>query len=414
MADQEIVFHYPTRRLGGTETLLVRLTRALLARGVATAVVDHCDGYLALNTDQGVRRIDVDRARSGLRPGSVVITSLATVDALRTLDPGSPVVVWSLHPENVTLALPRYRFGRMLGPAPWAQRLAHPIGLSAVRHALSDLHSLGGLAFMDRSNLDFVENLLAPGLRDPMLWPVPVDSPLESPPARPEGDVRIAWMGRIADDKWHALDRLVRDLSHVDRPTAVHLTVVGDGPRSGDLRELVRHHGIEASFTGEVTPDRITEVLTGHHGVVAMGTSLLEAARLGIPALSADAPDEPLPAGLPYRWVDELTGFDLGRVVSRRRPPCTGRPLAAAIAELTDPVAWEGRARAGLAHASGHAVDRLVDRVVTGAAETGATVGDALALTSPFTTWHRIASARRSAKRWVELLKPFDPSPDIG
>jgi hypothetical protein len=68
--------------------------------------------------------------------------------------------------------------------------------------------------------------------------------------------------------------------------------------------------------------------------VVAMGTSLIEAARYGIPTILVDPSYQAMTSGLPYQWFFELRGFNLGAVVSRKNPPTLGSPLGEMLKSL--------------------------------------------------------------------------------
>jgi glycosyltransferase involved in cell wall biosynthesis len=388
-----LVFVYPTFVLGGAEVLFLRMSSELADRSIPVAVVDHPNGAIAQRADRRVERIAPGRA---LASNDVAITTLATVPLLRQYRRDLRCLVWSLHPENVTTLLPRYRFGSGRREHRHTQTLLHPVGLPQLRRDLQRLHHRGGLVFQDGANVRFVEKITGLRVAEPALCPICIPDPPTDRLLWPgDGRLRIAWVGRLARDKWFALQRAIVDLERAaDQLGPIDVTVIGDGPFRDALRSVLPQH-VSLSSVGQVEPNELPSMLAGHHAMVGMGTSLLEAARLGLPTIVADSHQEPLPGGLPYRWVQELKDFDVGEVVSAKRPPLEGRPLAELLSDLLDRRKWEQLSGDATRHASRHGVAPTTSSLLDHTRRTAATAADAALLSDRFVGWHELATLRR-------------------
>jgi len=97
---------------------------------------------------------------------------------------------------------------------------------------------------------------------------------------------RIIWVGRIVDFKIPALCAMI---SFVNRHQDYSLTVVGDGNKQLIDKYIVKNtinsHNI--TFIGQVDYANLSNIIIGHDIGYAMGTSIVEIAKLGIPVIMA-------------------------------------------------------------------------------------------------------------------------------
>jgi glycosyltransferase involved in cell wall biosynthesis len=169
---------------------------------------------------------------------------------------------------------------------------------------------------------------------------------------------RLVWLGRISEDKICALERVLNDAEAYAqmRQTRIEVDVIGSGPSITRLHKAARRWpDLNLRLLGTLTGQALENHLRCAAQVVfAMGTSLLEAARLGLPAVLVDVSFEPLPEGLPFRWAFQIEDFTLGQLVSRCHPPTQGVRFPEIMHALSNATERERIARACHAHVKTH------------------------------------------------------------
>jgi colanic acid/amylovoran biosynthesis glycosyltransferase len=146
-------------------------------------------------------------------------------------------------------------------------------------------------------------------------------------PADPQWDV--IFVGRFVDKK--GADDLITALSMLDRPRALF---VGSGPLAEKTQAYAAELGVDATFLGAQTPEEVARHLAASRILVApsrtaadgdsegLPTTILEAAALGVPAVSTRH------SGIPEAVLDGRTGL-----LGPERDPTA---LAANIRRLLD------------------------------------------------------------------------------
>ena len=87
--------------------------------------------------------------------------------------------------------------------------------------------------------------------------------------------------------------------------------VIGDGDCESIVKSFKPRKGLEIRFLGTIVTN-LDEILLEHDVVFAMGTSALEAAKLGIPSVLMDASYYEFPKDYRYRWLFESEEYVLG------------------------------------------------------------------------------------------------------
>lgn len=152
---------------------------------------------------------------------------------------------------------------------------------------------------------------------------------------RPDPDhFTVAFVGTLKP--WHGVGYLLEAVALANAPTARHrwsATIIGDGPCRQDLERQAAELGVEAEFTGAVTPAAVARLL---HGCDAAAAPYPEPAPGRDDYFSPLKVYEYLAAGMP------VIASDVGQIPSILRhghtgllvPPAVPAAIAAALARL--------------------------------------------------------------------------------
>ncbi len=320
-------------------------------------MVDHADGAVISGlTGTRVQRLEVGAEVSSDACLVVPVSHVRHACRSMRVQPDTRLMLWSLHPHNLRWLFPGHELWRFLMDAqlPNTLRVLYPRAYHAVRNSLSLSLEHGGLVVMDGENL----RALREGFKlDGVVPYLPIPLP-EAPDFAVTHGSRLVWLGRISEDKIFALERVLNDADAYarTRQVLIEVDVIGSGPKTSRLHNAARRWPhLKLRLLGTLTGQALEDHLRLEARVVfAMGTSLLEAARLGLPTVLVDVSFGPLPMGLPFRWAFQIEDFTLGRVVSRRHPPTHGVGFPDIMRALSDATERERIARACHAHVQTH------------------------------------------------------------
>lgn len=344
-----IVFCFPYRGVGGVSLLFLRLGEYLAATALAqVSFVDYADGFIAQHRRGGLTELIEyrDDAPVWIPDSSALvlqsITPWSLFPSLR-IPAACKVVFWNCHPFNLVPTLPGFRRQMQANP-----RLGRFVAATLLRTFRNRMRALvrfmtdrRALVFMDKTNVSVSEEYLALSLPEPVLLPVVADSAARRKSARKidaTSGLRVAWIGRVVDMKVFILKHALRELGRAQEELGVPITmtVVGSGERLVDVqREARRHARISTRFIEHIPPAQLEDFLLSDVDLLlAMGTSALEGARLGIPTILLDVSYEEVPDGYVFSWLHEREGFSLGDLVGEEHIQQGNASLRSRIEEL--------------------------------------------------------------------------------
>ena len=310
--DRSITFLYPSRQMGGAQFLFLRLAKELTTNSmIAANYVDYMPAGFSsrqLIDNPDVICIPYNQGDIPLK-NTTVITSAFHIPFLRMMLGPSVFVpennvsflFWAIHPENVRLAL--YAGGRRFIP-----------NLAKRKQIMNKLAKNGSIIFMDGENVTAFQNTVGPILPQPFI-PIPVELPNYSPARLASQDeFCICWLGRLGSDKVHSVEKIIRDIAQHQSRDKIRFLVVGGGAGEKHLEELATRLDVTMEMAGYLHGTNLHNKLRADVDLgIAMGTSCLEMASLGIPAALIDFSFSTLPEGLRYDWIFDTQNFDLGR-----------------------------------------------------------------------------------------------------
>jgi len=380
----EFVFFFPYRPVSGVPMLFARIARALDARGYRCAVIDYPDGCLSsqVASTPGIRRVAfTDGVPVTADAGALIIMQAMLPATLwDELQPaaGARILFWSLYAMNyVQVAVPLDWARDWQTRSMRVQRVLNRTALRAFQRRLGGfvrtLVERGSLVFMDGTTWQAAAERLEIPLPRARFVPVVVEMPEQNPrTAVPEGALTVTWLGRLDDFKIHILNHLVRTLDAVAtaQATPITLEIIGDGPLADQL--VSPGAGLlTLARRGTLIGAPLTEVLNRSHLHVAMGTSALEGARLGVPTVLVDFAYGPVPADYRFRWLTDAVDFELGRQIDAS---CRGGDSVASLQRVLAEVQADALRRSREAYdycQARHSVDAGVDAFLA-AAQTAA------------------------------------------
>jgi hypothetical protein len=175
--------------------------------------------------------------------------------------------------------------------------------------------------FMDDSHLKVIESYGIKNLfTQNNLLPIPieVESGLTDAKIKSinQGPINIAYIGRAEDWKIYPFIRLVRDIKRCDFKNKIKLCIISeDGQAYLKFMDKigVEYSDIELMLMNNIAGDELSEFLLREiHIVFAMGTSLLEACKVYVPAVIIDPSYSELADNYLYRFVFQEKGYCLG------------------------------------------------------------------------------------------------------
>ena len=387
----KLFFCFPYRGVGGVPLLFLRIAEELSARREAeTYLVDYVDGFMAKHRKEGLTHFIEYRDDSEVQiPSDAVavfqsMTPWSIFPALK-LSPQTRVLFWNCHPFNLVPTLPGLRrpmqrsvtFGRIILATllrSYRNKMLRMVRLMLARRAL---------VFMDRGNVTTTERYLGLVIPDPVYLPIPALTParFKTAPVRNFQvlGLRVAWIGRVVDFKYHILRKALAELNLLqpELDLRIDVTIVGSGDYAKKLRNAtLAMNCIRVHFIDHLAPHLLDNFLLDETDILmAMGTSALEGAKLGTPTLLLDVAYGEVPSGYLFQWLHERKGFSLGDVLGPEHIAPGNHSLADRLGEASADYMGVS-ARAAEHFKKFHALPTVAEELLTFARESTCTYGD--------------------------------------
>lgn len=286
-------FYFPNEVLGGVSYLFVRTARILAAKGNSCVLIDYQSGAMAklIETMDSILVHTVSKDEKYYIEDGVLITQSCSKWYLRRnviFGDDVRILLWNLHPYNLVIGPAKLRFlvyRRFAQMHKVASIILFPYFVSHRRFVMR-LHKLEGIMFMDEDNISATSELFASDFSRTTMVPVGVDidCKLYFPKKCGRDEANFLWVGRIADFKYPVLLYVLRFLEYRYKWRNIVFTLIGEGEYLEILRdECSRYTNIKVIFAG--TCHDLETYYEQADLVFGMGTSLLEAARHGLPVI---------------------------------------------------------------------------------------------------------------------------------
>lgn len=186
-----------------------------------------------------------------------------------------------------------------------------PYHVSLIRDLFGNIPEKN-LVFMNEATRASHADYFQRDFKDSRIVPLAIDDPgLRTIPSVSQSPREIVSVGRLVDFKPYPLGviEIVRDLRK--QGLDIGYRIYGKGELRPLFEQKIREYGLEDSIhlEGEIPYSELNEALKKAFVFVGMGTSVIEAAVLGIPSLVAPIFDS---SGLTSGWLREHLGYDVG------------------------------------------------------------------------------------------------------
>lgn len=335
----KIVFYFPYKEECGVPVLFLRMSRWLSENHgdeFDVCVGDYADGAMARNlTKTDKVKVCISGIPEGITINDGEILVMQTLNPYYFprelhLAPKAKLFFWTLQFRNLTPSLLPISGLREL-PYNYLSvykfcSFFYGCFLGRIRGLADDMMAHDALYFMDISTREQSE------LHLPIRIPSNMDY-LPVPASDYNGvlkchkdkfdEIEACWIGRISYEKTPILiHTLVRCSKYaLENKQRINFHIRG----FGEYVEVVDNLNVENEFFTKTkcTPIKFSEIddflLKNIDIMFAMGTSALEAAKLGIPTVLVDATatQKKISGDYVFRYIHERTGYDLGHVIGR-------------------------------------------------------------------------------------------------
>lgn len=351
-AKPKVYFVFPYKGMGGVPVLFVRVGEYLASKGVIdTYFVDYEDGTMAKMMLPGVAKLVtyIDAGPTVIPEGAYAVfqamtpwsffPGLVVADSVKLL-------FWNCHPFNLIPTLPGIRTYMQTHPfgARWLLRTIMWGWRQKMRAFLDTLLIHRGLVFMDANNVDTTQAYLEIPFLDVNYLPIPVltsDANTRRRKLRDwagEPTVRVVWLGRVVDFKFYILKRTLQSIDALQGRLAhpIELTIIGDGEYLGALQVVANElTHVKVKFIEKINISELDDFLLKNADLLmAMGTSVLEGARLGIPAILLDMSYSEVSKNYLFQWLYEREGYTLGDMITNQHLVSHDQSLLQRLNEL--------------------------------------------------------------------------------
>ena len=332
----------PGRQAGGANLLLSRCAIRLYQRhGFSLALVDLDDGATAKAWKAEGIPFDFSPYEPGSQivvgPREVVLISLLGAKLFPSNLKGNldaRLVAWCTAPQDPFKFLPPSYF---LNNSSWSikrsfARSFFPAHRARIANFLSEGSRRGGVIFMDEHCHEVNQGLFDEGIPAAIV-PICTAVPAYAPRLRQAGTGKAYWVGRITDFKTEPFVAMTRARLFPGSPIK-EVVVIGDG--ADLLSTQARLAGLPVNWLGYIEPERLDAELHAQADLVfGHGTALLEAAKLGIPALLVDGTYESItPEALRADWLHRCPLGYVGRITAAAK--LLGRPIEQCLSEFSE------------------------------------------------------------------------------
>lgn len=331
---KSLAFFFPYHVVSGCPVLFLNVARkmaSLYPDEYKLYVVDYEDGYMAKNLtkEDNISVIAFQDGKVCEIKTDYVIMQAYLPEAIRPeFKPSkeTKVMMWVLYPWNFYPIVFPFNFCREFieGHEDLYSKVLRTMyrgEIKKCRAFLDHLMKTGSVAFMDLPTLETTKRALSlERIEKPLMIPIASSDPTGERYTKIHDDesIHLGWVGRLCDFKIHILNcamKQARKYADTSKQRVI-FHVVGNG----ELEHLLYQSESEffrVDWVGSVKKQELDRYMMENFDInFAMGTSVIESAKLGIPTVKCDFSYVPVCDDYVFRWFHETTDYDVGHRIT--------------------------------------------------------------------------------------------------
>ncbi|MEX2409937.1 MAG: hypothetical protein WD607_00970, partial [Candidatus Paceibacterota bacterium] len=326
-----IVFYSPNVNTpGGSLILFARLAEKLIAEDeYPIKIIDFEHGYIRnFLRNKNYTFITFNKEKkTTLNKNDILICGLADIGQLEDFfifNPETRLFFWELGPYSLiqrNLILGNYYKKLSLHKAKVISNILEGQRKKRLREFLKKSTFLHGLFFMCGKNV-YYNNYFFESDIAPNYLPIPIiiknnrTQPKTKITSRKE--INIAWLSRLTKGKTRPLFKLINDIEqyqNFDTNFKIRVYIIGDGKECKTIKEYTTEHKTDIVFTGIIEHEKLSDFLQENIDIgIAMGTSALEFASIGIPtvlSVGENTLKDEVYLNQNYKWIFDSEKYNL-------------------------------------------------------------------------------------------------------
>lgn len=302
---KDIVFFYPDRNIGGGPYYLVLLANELLKKGYNVFYIDFIDGFAKKIPfiDKGIKFINYSSfiQKKLFWDKCYVFMPIYLLHIIPRFDPDSKILLFNWHNECLPVLNQNLQYNK--------DKLFNLLNLIIKNKAE---------VFCDISHWDY-NNLYSMQKSDKQFVPVTLsESRLTHKKLLDKSEISIAILGRLVIDKIYAVINVLKCSTEFNK-SKIKFYIIGNGEEKEikKIKEFISINKINVKLCGSLLNEELDNFLINKIDILfAMGTSVLNGARLSIPAVIIPSEMTEFYCNS-FLWLYDSYGFSLGWYVEQ-------------------------------------------------------------------------------------------------
>ncbi len=329
-----LAFFFPYKVVSGCPVLFLNIARKMVESfpdEYKLFLVDYEDGYMAQNIkdDNNISLISFKDGEKCHIDTDYIIMQAYLPEAIRPeFIPGknTKVMMWVLYSWNFYPIVFPFNFFRTFieGHEDLYCKILKGLYRGEINRCQSFFHFMNAnrcVAFMDSQSKESTERALSITSIEPYVYiPIASSDPIGDCFAKTHGDevIHLGWVGRLCDFKIHILNCSMKQAhKYADaHQQKIIFHVVGNGELEHLLYKEESDY-FKVDWVGSIKKEDLDRYMMENFDInFAMGTSVIESAKLNIPTVKLDTSYVPVSDDYIFRWFHETKDYDVGHRIT--------------------------------------------------------------------------------------------------
>lgn len=295
---RNIYVFYPTQVIGGAELLFVRLLNFISQHypQIRVGYINFTESCINEFLSEGVEKIAVDKSITLPENSTIIAPPFCLYKFPKIKTKNLFFLFWVLHMEEMNdIMCYLSRTTR--------KNVIDKVQTMITHNALICMDEATRIATKEFCSYEVNEKIIMPVVLEDYPCSFTKESLID------EECINLAWVGRLSRDKIYALINLMDNLEKLKIEKKIKLHIIGEG----DSKHLIgEYKNFEIIYLGTLSPKDLPLYLQNNVDICfAMGTSMLEAEKCGVPAVMVFFTMEKSSSDC-FLWTFKLRNYVLG------------------------------------------------------------------------------------------------------